>query len=413
MAFSNENEKEKAVAAEQNFLCISSPVYLLRRKITTATAATAAPTAAAPSITGHETPLLAEGPRCRSSHRLVLRSGGLGPGPLLHGSVGLGGHAQLLPRRLRLLHRAQLLRHRRPWKGNEKGREKTSRYRAIIEPTQPGRSDRSVVAGQTVHGSVRPPSARSDRLRFWRLCIATKNQTSATDQWGRSDRPYHAGQTANRPGQTGLRPTALELTLSVPNLELMGIALRSRWSWMQRVPSDKPWQGLTIPTLHKEQAFVAASTICHLGDGRTILFWEDSWLREGCIRSIAPSIFEHVPPRIRRRRTVSGALLNRRWIRDIQGALGTQAILDYLKLWSLVQSVDCSTAVSDRLSWKWESSERIDWSILQIVQGPDERERDVPMEHDEMFVLLGLRDEDGRAAEALNAGVVEESTNDL
>nr|AAN06841.1 Hypothetical protein [Oryza sativa Japonica Group]ABF94080.1 transposon protein, putative, unclassified [Oryza sativa Japonica Group] len=69
-----------------------------------------------------------------------------------------------------------------------------------MEPTQPGRSDRSVVAGQTVHGSVRPPSARSDRLRLWRLCIATKNQTSATDQWGRSDRPYHAGQT-------GLRPT--------------------------------------------------------------------------------------------------------------------------------------------------------------------------------------------------------------
>lgn len=47
------------------------------------------------------------------------------------------------------------------------------------------------------------------------------------------------------------------------------------------------------------------------------------------------------------------------------------------------------------------------------MQGPDERERDVPMEHDEIFVLLGLRDEDGRAAEALNAGVVEESTNDL
>nr|AAU90207.1 hypothetical protein [Oryza sativa Japonica Group] len=41
-----------------------------------------------------------------------------------------------------------------------------------------GGSGGSVVADQTVHGSVRPPSA-------W---------------WGRSDRPYHAGQT-------GLRPT--------------------------------------------------------------------------------------------------------------------------------------------------------------------------------------------------------------
>nr|BAD35199.1 hypothetical protein [Oryza sativa Japonica Group]BAD35302.1 hypothetical protein [Oryza sativa Japonica Group] len=79
---------------------------------------------------------------------------------------------------------------------------------AIIEPTQPGQSDRSVVAGQTVHGSVRSPSARSDRLQLWRFCIATKNQISATDQWSQSNRPYHAGQwsQSDRPyhaGQTG------------------------------------------------------------------------------------------------------------------------------------------------------------------------------------------------------------------
>nr|BAD09641.1 hypothetical protein [Oryza sativa Japonica Group] len=75
--------------------------------------------------------------------------------------------------------------------GPRRGLPKPQSLGAIIEPTQPGWSDRSEVAGQTVHGSVRPPSARSDRLRLWQLCIATKNQTSATDH----------------PGQTDLRPT--------------------------------------------------------------------------------------------------------------------------------------------------------------------------------------------------------------
>jgi hypothetical protein len=60
--------------------------------------------------------------------------------------------------------------------------------------------------------------------------------------------------------------------LGVPNLELMGIALRSRWTWLQRVSSGKPWQGLTIPGSQKEKNFVAASTICLVGNGTSILF---------------------------------------------------------------------------------------------------------------------------------------------
>jgi hypothetical protein len=144
--------------------------------------------------------------------------------------------------------------------------------------------------------------------------------------------------------------------LGVPNLKLMGIALRSRWTWMQRTSLTKPWQGLEIPCSQKELHLVAASTVCQLGNGQTILFWEDNWLQGGTIRAIALSIYDHVSTRIRKRRTVAEALSNRRWIKDISGALGTQAILEYLKLWSLIQSVDCSSAEPDSLSWKWESS---------------------------------------------------------
>ncbi len=144
--------------------------------------------------------------------------------------------------------------------------------------------------------------------------------------------------------------------LGVPNLELMGIALRSRWTWLQRTSSSKPWQGLAIPGSQKERNFVAASTVCQLRDGQTILFWEDSWLQEGCIRSFAPNIYDKIPPRVRRCRTVAEALTGRQWIKDIRGALGIQPILEYLKLWSLVQMVDLDPTTPDSIIWKWESS---------------------------------------------------------
>jgi hypothetical protein len=144
--------------------------------------------------------------------------------------------------------------------------------------------------------------------------------------------------------------------LDLPNLELMGIALRSRWTWLQRTSLSKPWQGLDIPGSQKEKSFVAVSTVCQLGDGQTILFWEDSWLQEGCIRSIAPNIYDCVSPHVHQCRTVAEALTDRWWIGDIAGALGIQAILENLKLWSLVQSVTCNPTTPDSFSWKWESS---------------------------------------------------------
>jgi hypothetical protein len=55
--------------------------------------------------------------------------------------------------------------------------------------------------------------------------------------------------------------------LGVPDLERMGIALRLRWSWLQRTCLDEPWQGLNIPSSQKECTFVSAYTICTVGNG--------------------------------------------------------------------------------------------------------------------------------------------------
>uniref|UniRef100_A0A0D3HFF9 Uncharacterized protein n=1 Tax=Oryza barthii TaxID=65489 RepID=A0A0D3HFF9_9ORYZ len=53
--------------------------------------------------------------------------------------------------------------------------------------------------------------------------------------------------------------------------------------------------------------------------------------------------------------TVAEALLNKRWIQDITGALGMQAILEYLSLWPVMKSIQLSDQ-EDSLHWRWETS---------------------------------------------------------
>nr|AAL79728.1 hypothetical protein [Oryza sativa Japonica Group] len=144
--------------------------------------------------------------------------------------------------------------------------------------------------------------------------------------------------------------------LGVPDLDRMGIALRSRWVWLQRTSPDKPWHGLNIPVSLNERNFATASTVCVLGNGESILFWEDIWLEGSSIRCIAPAVWAAVPARLRRRRTVAEALQDRRWIRDCTGALGLQAILEYLQLWSILRSSVRLSDHPDSFIWKWEAS---------------------------------------------------------
>jgi hypothetical protein len=69
--------------------------------------------------------------------------------------------------------------------------------------------------------------------------------------------------------------------------------------------------------------------VCLVGDGNSVLFWEDCWLQGSSIRSLAPAVYAAVPARLRNRRTVAEAMTDRRWIQDISSALGIQAILEY------------------------------------------------------------------------------------
>jgi hypothetical protein len=69
--------------------------------------------------------------------------------------------------------------------------------------------------------------------------------------------------------------------LVIPNLQLMGFALRLRWLWLDRVDSDKTWSGYFFRADRSAQALFEASVTVQVGDGSRALFWSDRWLN-GC-----------------------------------------------------------------------------------------------------------------------------------
>jgi hypothetical protein len=60
--------------------------------------------------------------------------------------------------------------------------------------------------------------------------------------------------------------------LGIPNLQLMGFALRIRWLWLARVDSDKTWSGYNFRVDKSSQDFFDASVTVQVGDGSRVLF---------------------------------------------------------------------------------------------------------------------------------------------
>ncbi|WVZ53711.1 LOW QUALITY PROTEIN: hypothetical protein U9M48_004616, partial [Paspalum notatum var. saurae] len=144
--------------------------------------------------------------------------------------------------------------------------------------------------------------------------------------------------------------------LGITNLETMGWALRIRWLWLQKTDSSRPWEGLPIQVPLNAQALFAAAVETDIGNGEDTKFWTDRWLQGCTIAELAPNLIKAVPTRARKRLSISQALTNRRWIADIKGALSVQALVDYLKLWELVDGIVMQPEISDKHTWKLSRS---------------------------------------------------------
>jgi hypothetical protein len=120
--------------------------------------------------------------------------------------------------------------------------------------------------------------------------------------------------------------------LGIPNLHLMGFALRLRWLWLDRVDSDKTWSRYFFSVDWSAQAFFDASVTVQVGDDSRVLFWSNRWLNGCSILQLAPDLCNAVPPRIRKSNSVRDALSGRRWIRNITFARTVPVVVQYLRL---------------------------------------------------------------------------------
>ena len=102
------------------------------------------------------------------------------------------------------------------------------------------------------------------------------------------------------------------------------------------------------------RAVFSVATESILGDGKSTLFCTDRWIQGESIKSIAPALFPAVP-NCCLGRMVAEAVISNRWVRDLVGALTVQVLLDYLRIWGIVQEVHLDEGVQDRLVWRWTS----------------------------------------------------------
>lgn len=84
--------------------------------------------------------------------------------------------------------------------------------------------------------------------------------------------------------------------LGIPDLRIMGFALRLRWEWLRQTEADAVcvWAALPSRVEPMVEAMFQASVAVRIGDGAMVLFWTDHWLPQGPIKSFAPHLFRAI-----------------------------------------------------------------------------------------------------------------------
>ena len=89
--------------------------------------------------------------------------------------------------------------------------------------------------------------------------------------------------------------------LGIPDLRILGFALRLRWEWLRRTDTNFAWSKLPSTTERAVDRMFQSSVSLALGDGSTAKFWTDAWLSAGAISSFAPNLLRAVGRRHRNR----------------------------------------------------------------------------------------------------------------
>lgn len=136
--------------------------------------------------------------------------------------------------------------------------------------------------------------------------------------------------------------------LGIKDLELFSRSLRLRWIWFAWDSRDRPWRDLLLPTDNKDQQLFNAATVVTLGDGRRASFWNSRWLQGVVPKDLFPALYHHSR---RKNRTVQEALVQSRWIMDIDHNMTQQIIREFIGLWEMLDDVVLVEDQEDRIIW--------------------------------------------------------------
>jgi hypothetical protein len=142
--------------------------------------------------------------------------------------------------------------------------------------------------------------------------------------------------------------------LGVMDFRLAGVALRTRWLWLQRTDPDRAWAALPVHIELEVRQLFEASVLVQVGNGAKTVFWTDCWLDGEAVVDMAPVLASLVCARIKKTRTVQQAISNRAWVQDIKGGSQSRPSLNtftsgiVLKLLSYNQIVKTTFAGAGR-----------------------------------------------------------------
>jgi hypothetical protein len=115
------------------------------------------------------------------------------------------------------------------------------------------------------------------------------------------------------------------------------------------VAPEKAWVGLETPNDEVDRSLFNAATKVTVGDGNKASFWSSSWLNGATPQSIAPRIFEVSK---RKKRCVQDALVNDKWIADINvDSFTVEHMSQFVNLWGLLQGTVLTPGTEDSISW--------------------------------------------------------------
>jgi len=132
--------------------------------------------------------------------------------------------------------------------------------------------------------------------------------------------------------------------LGIADLRRVGIALRARWVWFDRVSGR-------VPSSSDKTALALANAAMKivLGNGAAVLFWSDRWLNGRSVGDIAPSVLAAVRPR-KLRATVPEALPQGAWLQHLYGAVTVQIFVEVADLYDQLEQVQLHDT-PDTFTW--------------------------------------------------------------